>query len=177
MCDIVVIPDSPTPDPSPTWASRIGFSPESLGTGPMRFFFCRSIGEPRRHGESFKAGSSGFQICEVSAAPGPQALVQSCRLIRAMWSTAEKCATPCTAIAWRIRLPGPRMAHCGCEAQMPPAIRQFCEGFTKWAGGAHAWHASWLMGGCVRTAVCRPGSTRPANRPCGLCLGQPVEVA
>src|SRR5581483_1368201 len=27
------------PDPGPTWASRIGMSPERLGTGPVRFFF------------------------------------------------------------------------------------------------------------------------------------------
>ena len=35
---LVSIPDSPTPDPSPTWASRIGLSPERLGDGSGAVF-------------------------------------------------------------------------------------------------------------------------------------------
>jgi hypothetical protein len=36
-------PASPRPDPSPTWASRIGVCPEGLGDGPVRFFFFQGL--------------------------------------------------------------------------------------------------------------------------------------
>ena len=43
--------------PAQPWASRIGFSPESLGTGPVRFFFCRVVLRGAR------AGGAALRTC------------------------------------------------------------------------------------------------------------------